>query len=387
MHILQITRSLATTGGIANVASSLARELQRKGAAVENLCWSRAADSEGEAASGSRLPPSFLPRITGAIASTHLRLLLEVPLFTLWSTVAALGARRRGAVLLSHGDTLAADIVVGHSCHWATIGVKHSSGERRWMLYPLHWFILLREALLFRRRRKPFLAAISESVAREYRRYHRFPEERIFLVPNGVDRSRFRPAEEKRAVRRERGLPEDPFLILFAGNEFKRKGLRFAIEGLALCRSAHLPHLLVAGADKPSPYRELARARGVEERVHFLGPVREIEEVQRAADLFLLLSDYEPFGLVAMEALSSGIPVLSTPVGGVKDYLKHELNGLFVERNGEAVARALDRVLEDESLRNRLAANARDSTEAYGWSPIADKYLELCERVLEERRN
>ena len=298
MRILQITRSLATTGGIANVAFNLAGELKRKGAEVENLCWFPAPHSTDESDPVGRPPSSFLARLAASIGNTHLRLLLEVPLFTFWSTAAALGARRRGMVLLSHGDTLAADIVVGHSCHWATIRVKHSSGERRWMLYPLHWFTLLREAFLFRRRRKPLLAAISEAVAEEYQRHHRFPKERIVLVPNGVDRDRFRPAEEKRALRRKRGLPEEPFLILFAGNELKRKGLRFASEGLASCRSPRLPHLLVAGADKPSFYRGLARARGVEERVHFLGSVRGIEEVQRASDLFLLLSDYEPFGLV-----------------------------------------------------------------------------------------
>jgi UDP-glucose:(heptosyl)LPS alpha-1,3-glucosyltransferase len=224
-------------------------------------------------------------------------------------------------------------------------------------------------------------------VGEEYRRYYRFPEDRILFIPNGVDRERYRPVSDRAALRRELGLPERETLLLFVGHEFKRKGLRLILEGMAQCRSATKPVLVVAGGDQPDAYRASARALGIEARVRFLGLRSDAHRLCAASDLFVFLSNYESFGLVGLEALASGLPVITTRVSGMEDYVEDGENGCFTERSAEGFAATLARVLDDPALLERIRAGARPSTESYAWPEIAERYLEAFERILAGTRN
>ena len=383
MRVVQISRSLDPTRGIAYVAHHLAREFSAAGLPVLSLTWFCGAAGAGGGIGECRTSP-WLARLSGLLRNPRLRLAVEVPLFTLWASLTARRLRRRGDLLLSHGDSLIGDVYVAHSCHRAAIAAKRAAGERGWMFYPLHWFVLLREAWNFGRRRRPYLVAVSRGVGREYERHYGVPAERIFCISNGVDRARYRPAEDRAALRRELGLPEDERLLLFVGHEFARKGLRLVIEGLAICRPAARPILLVVGADRPGPYRERARALGVGERVRFLGLRSDLCRLYAACDLFALLSNYEAFGLVGLEALASGLPVVTTRVSGMEDYIRDGENGLLVERGARAFASALERLLDDPGLFARLKANARPSSAPYDWVRIAQQYREAFERILAE---
>lgn len=383
MRVVQITRSLDPTRGISYVAHHLAREFCAAGLPVTSVTWfpgvAGASGRMGECRTAPRLA-----RLSALFRNPRLRLVVEVPLFTLWASLTARRLRRRGDVLLSHGDSLIGDVYVAHSCHRAAVAVKRSAGERGWAFFPLHWFVLLREAWNFGRGRRPYLVAISRGVAQEYERYYGVPAERIFFIPNGVDRARYRPADDRAALRRELGLPERERLLLFVGHEFARKGLRLVIEGLASCRSAAQPVLLVVGADRPGAYRDRARALGVADRVRFLGPRSDLWRLYPACDLFVFLSNYEACPLVGLEALASGLPILTTRVNGMEDFVRDGENGLFVERDAQAFAAALERLLDDDGLFARLQANARPSSEPYDWPRIAQQYREAFERILAE---
>ncbi|MBN1827218.1 MAG: glycosyltransferase family 4 protein [Candidatus Eisenbacteria bacterium] len=379
MRVLQISRSLEPTGGIARVAHHLAREFRRAGVAVENIGW-YPRELPAETDLGARRAPPAIARVAGAARNRRLRVFLEVVLFSLWSGGAARRALREGDIILSHGDSFMGDVFVAHSCHRAAVEAKRAAGERRWMLYPLHWFVLFREALVFRRRR-PHLIAISRGVADEFRRFHRYPDDRIHFIPNGVDRERFRPAADKIALRRELGLPEEKTLLLFVGHEFARKGLSIILEGMAGCAAAEGALLLVAGGDDPSPYVERARALGIAGRVLFLGARSDVHRLYAAADLFVFLSNYESCPLVGLEALASGLPVITTRVSGMEDFIRHGENGFFVERNEAAFTATLGRVIGDADLRARISAAARPSTEPYAWAKIAARTIETMERI------
>jgi len=223
-------------------------------------------------------------------------------------------------------------------------------------------------------------------VADEFRRHHRLPEDRIHFIPNGVDRERFRPAADKAALRRELDLPEEKTLLLFAGHEFARKGLGIILEGMAGCAAAEEAVLLVAGGDDPAPYRERARELGFAERVLFLGAREDIHRLYAAADLFVFLSNYESCPLVGLEALASGLPVITTRVSGMEDYVRDGENGLFTGRNEAEFAAALGRLLGDGDLRARMGDAARASTEGYGWADIAARYIETMKSLGRERR-
>ncbi len=383
MRVVQITRSLDPTRGISYVAHHLARELSAAGLPVTSLTWSPSPAAAQGRMGECRTAPR-LARLSARVSNPRLRLVFEVPVFTLWASLTARRLRRRGDVLLSHGDSLIGDVYVAHSCHRAAVAVKRRAGERGWVFFPLHWFVLLREAWNFGRGRRPYLVAISRGVAQEYAHYYGVPAERILFIPNGVDRARYRPAEDRAALRRELGLPEHERLLLFVGHEFARKGLRFIIEGMASCRSVAQPVLLVVGADRPGAYRDRARALGLGDRVRFLGPRSDLWRLYGACDLFVFLSNYESCPLVGLEALASGLPILTTRVNGMEDFVRDGENGLFVERDGQAFARALERLLDDEVLFAHLQANARPSSEPYDWPRVAQQYREAFERILAE---
>jgi UDP-glucose:(heptosyl)LPS alpha-1,3-glucosyltransferase len=377
-------RSLDPGRGIQYVAYQLAREFRRKGVEVENLTWSLSAAGRDEDVGTVRSAP--LPaRIVASIGNARLRLAVEVPLFTFWSTVVARRRRRAGDVLLSHGDSLAGDFFVAHSCHRAAVEEKRKAGDRRWWFYPLHWFVLFRESLVFGRGNRPRLVAISRGVGEEFRRIYGMPDDRMLLIPNGVDRERFRPAPDRAALRRRLGVPENAFVLLFAGHEFHRKGLRLILEGMAQCPSAAEPILLVAGGDDPRTYRELAKSLGIDGRVHFLGRRSDVHDLYAAANLFVFLSNYESAPLVGLEALAAGLPLITTRVNGMEDFVEPEANGLFTERSAGGFASVLARVMDDPELLERLRAGARPSTEPYAWPRVAERYLEAFERFGDER--
>ncbi|MFH1279790.1 MAG: glycosyltransferase family 4 protein [Candidatus Eisenbacteria bacterium] len=381
MRILQLTRSLSPTGGICHVAYNLAREFRRSGIPVTNATWFPPRGS-GSVDLGD-LHGSRLGALCRLIPAKHVRSLFEIPLFTIWAT--AWAHSHPDDIVIAHGDSMSGDLFVAHSCHRAAIGAKHKAGNRRWLLYPLHWFLLLREWAVFRGASTPYVVAISSWVRDELKRHYGVRDERIFTIPNGVDTDRFRPVTDKAGLRRKLGLREDGLLVLFVSNIFGAKGLECAIRTLTRPSVPDHCDLVVVGGDRAQPYRKLAVALGVSERVRFAGFVDSVEEYFAAADAFLLLSDYEAFGLVGLEALASGVPLISGGVGGIGEYLRDGENGLLVERNPDSVARALGALARDPALRERLSKNARKSAEPFGWNRVAARYLEVCERIHREK--
>jgi UDP-glucose:(heptosyl)LPS alpha-1,3-glucosyltransferase len=179
-------------------------------------------------------------------------------------------SRRGWDVVQSHERTLRQDIYrAGEGCHRAYLDSMDDAGRRR----PL---------------------------------FHR------------VDLERFHPKNrgaERRAARAEAGVAADAWTLLFVGSGFERKGLGTVIEALAL-GSDRASRLLVVGRGATQAFREQAARVGVEGRIVWLGPRRDVERWYAAADVAVLPSRYEPFGNVHLEALASGVPVVASAVAG-----------------------------------------------------------------------
>jgi N-acetyl-alpha-D-glucosaminyl L-malate synthase BshA len=148
----------------------------------------------------------------------------------------------------------------------------------------------------------------------------------------------------------------------------------------------HLPAVLLMVGDGPerSAAEWLVRSHGLEGKVHFLGKRDNIEELLGSADLLLLPSDHESFGLVALEAMASGIPVVASRVGGLPEVVTEGAEGYLVEpRNVEEMARKARHILENETLRLEMGERARATAlTRFSTAKIIPQYESFYQRVL-----
>ncbi len=223
------------------------------------------------------------------------------------------------------------------------------------------------------------VVAISGEVRRELLAIG-VPEAKIRTIPYGVDLQEFRPPAADRsdgaAARRTLGLPEGVPLLLFAGD------IRTARKNLATVLAAlpSLPgvHLAVVGAVGGSPSPAEAERLGLSGRVHFLGFRRDVAAVMRACDLFVFPTRYEPFGLVILEALASGLPVVTSAVAGAAELLTPACGVALADpEDAAALAAALRRLLADPAALNRMRRAARGVAERHRWGSMAGQYLAL----------
>jgi UDP-glucose:(heptosyl)LPS alpha-1,3-glucosyltransferase len=185
-------------------------------------------------------------------------------------------------------------------------------------------------------------------------------------------------AEDARATRAALGLGEQQLVALFVGSEWKRKGLEPANRALA---AAPDWSLVVAGGGDEASYRALADALGAGLRVRFLGDTADVQPLYQMSDAFVLPSSYETFSLVTFEAAASGLPILATPVSGVRELLEDAHNGFVIEREPDLIAERLNRLAADPELRVRLGGAARQSVLAFSWERMADEHDALYGRL------
>ena len=325
------------------------------------------------------LVATWLSRIGTLKRGRYLGRMMVVPLFTLAATW-RLGRRAPGRLVVSHGDTLAGDVCVIHAVNKASVAEKRQTGKRLWMLNPMHAWVGWRDRYMLGGLRFRRLVAVSERVREELVCFYGVPLSRITLIPNGVNVERFRPeAGDRTGVRQEFGIPAAARLLLFAGHEFERKGLSLIIDALAL-----LPadvHLLVAGAGDAAAYQAQADRLGIGGRVAFAGSRPDLPRIYPAGDVFVFPTYYKSFALVCMEAMSSGLPLFATRVGGIEDYLEDGGNGYFIEREPSDIAAKLRPVLDDPARLRSLGAAARRTAERYAWHLIAGQYLDLLRSI------
>lgn len=179
------------------------------------------------------------------------------------------------------------------------------------------------------------ILALSRMVAADYLHYHGVQPEQIRLIYNGVDTERFSPehrAEHREAMRRQLGIEADETLLLFVGHDFQRKGLATAIRATArMVRAGEAVRLVVVGRGRWQRYAYLARRLGIHRQITFVGPIIDPMPCYAAADVCLLPSFYDPWGLTVMEAAASGVPSVTSRFSGVAEIINHGLNGLVMQ--------------------------------------------------------
>lgn len=222
----------------------------------------------------------------------------------------------------------------------------------------------------------------------------------IAVIPPGVDLQRFRPIPKAEA-RRILGFPLERRYVLFVGRIEPLKGLETLMRAVAIL-AQECPTwtrdfaVVVIGGDPDATadaemrrLQQLQEELGITDLVTFLGAKAQetLPYYYNAADVVVMPSDYESFGLVALEAMACGTPVIASDVGGLLYLVRHGETGLRVPRRQPvALARALDQLLRDEGLRQRMGENGRRWAQGFAWSIIADRILALYRETLNAYR-
>lgn len=219
--------------------------------------------------------------------------------------------------------------------------------------------------------------AVSSQV-REELLAHGFREAAVLTIPNGVDTTRFRPAEARAALRECLSLRGRT--VVFVGRLVPEKGLDCLLRAWSSLELAPADVLLLAGDGPERPaLHNLARQLGIAGRVRFLGKADEPERILQASDLFVLPSLTEGMPNSLLEAMATGLPCIATRVGGTPDLIAHGQNGVLVPPGDpKAVAEAMAHLLEYPREAAGLGLEARRTVEAaYSIDRIVDRYAAL----------
>jgi glycosyltransferase involved in cell wall biosynthesis len=235
-------------------------------------------------------------------------------------------------------------------------------------------------------RRADAVIAVSEATRRDALRFYRLDPAKIHVIPEGVD-PRFTPdpdPERVATVRDRYELPER--FVLYVGTIEPRKNLTTLLEAYAeLLRRRPEVGLVIAGGKGwlYEPFFERLRALGLERRVTLTGhvPDEDVPALMSAADVFAFPSEFEGFGLPPLEAMACGVPVVSSDAASLPEVVG-DAGVLVPPHDVGAWVSALDRLLDDASLRDRLRAEGIARARTFTWDAAAAKTIEVYRSVL-----
>lgn len=245
-----------------------------------------------------------------------------------------------------------------------------------------HHDLLQLEESLFEKQKAGRVIAASQMVVNEITDLYRYPPDKIDVVRNGipVDKFRFDPRLREKS-RAELKLKPDQIALLFAGSGWERKGLLFAIEAMTLCKNPKM-RLLVAGRGEASRYKTTRLRFWREDPVQFLGEVPDLTPVYAAADIFILPTIYDPFSNACLEALASGLPVITTRSNGFSEILEDGMQGSIVDNPANLIAlRDAIRFWSDPARREAVRSVNIERASQFDISKNVAQTLEILKRV------
>jgi UDP-glucose:(heptosyl)LPS alpha-1,3-glucosyltransferase len=219
---------------------------------------------------------------------------------------------------------------------------------------------------------------------------YKINEEKIQTVYSGVDSQTFHPKNKKYSaeIRAKHNIAADDTMLLFVGAPFVRKGLNFMIKAIPKIKqkNKNIKLLVIEGKnDNPTPYKSLAARLGVGNNVIFAPRSSEIYKYFGAADVFVLPTLYEPFGLVILEAMACGLPVVVSQIAGAAELITPGKDGILLENpeNPDEIADKVNSVISSNNAMKQIGKQARATAEKYTWQRTAEDMLEVFEKSLE----
>lgn len=227
-------------------------------------------------------------------------------------------------------------------------------------------------------RKATTVVAVSEQVRQELLAMG-VASEAIRVILNGIDLQEFHSGEGNRAAF---GLPEQVPFALFVGDiRTPRKNLETVLRALVQVPTLHLA---VVGGTEGSPYLKLAAKLHLSQRVHFLGQRQDVPDIMRSADMFVFPSRYETFGLVVLEAMASGLPVITASTTGAAQLITADCGVVLADpEDTAALIDSLKLLVVDRTRRQQMGVSARTIAENHSWSNTARQYIDLFEELVQ----
>ena len=227
----------------------------------------------------------------------------------------------------------------------------------------------------------------SNSMRWEVQNHFNLPSDKIDVIPNAIDIKKYQRNVDRQAVRRKYGIGSNDRLVLFIGRLVPHKGVEYLIQAIPFILKEHPEaKFIIVGEGWSRSYLEnLATSIGCRDKIQFRGflPDPELIELTMSADVLVVPSFYEPFGIVALEGMAAGVPVVASNAGGLAEIIEHDRTGVLVyPRDPKSIAWGVCRILSDPKYSNNLVQNAKKKiAETYSWDVIAKRTLKTYEEA------
>lgn len=364
LKVAVLVKSFITTGGSERYAVEITRRLRGRGHDIH--LFARRCDEK------------YIKGISFYKVPSRRTFSSVVDSFYFAKKVARMLEGKEFDVIHSHERGWRQDVLTVHTSTYKSGLYKYSLIRRLDQTYLSYrsWLYLWMER---RQMRTPHLVAVSEVISQDIARYYNRTED-VVVIPPGVDTEFFHPsftAENREQVREEENISSDDMVVLFVGAEFRRKGLDRLIPAIG----PGMRLLVVGRGERMDHYRDLAVKCGAANKVHFVGHVEDVRRYYAAADVFVLPSLFEGFGMTVLEAMAFGLPVVSSRNTGAAGLIENGRNG-FVFHDQDEVPGILQNLI-DVDLRKRIGHEARKTAEEYTWDKETARYEEIYYRIAE----
>jgi len=226
--------------------------------------------------------------------------------------------------------------------------------------------------------------ALTPEVKTDLRQYYGVPEDDVVVIPNGYSPEEFNPerrGERRNSMRAKLGLAPGHVALLFVANELERKGYRTILAAMRELRCPEL-RLIVVGRSDVRSVKKMAAEFGLDDQVLACGATCDVASFHAAGDIFVLPTQYEAFCLAILEALGSGLPVITSKVPGAENAIQPGLNGYLIEDplSGPQLAKMIRKVL-DKDKRSALSEQAPETVVHFQWPSVLNRYEEVLKNA------
>jgi glycosyltransferase involved in cell wall biosynthesis len=226
----------------------------------------------------------------------------------------------------------------------------------------------------------------SNSMRTELNDHFNIPKEKVTVIPNAIDPYVYDKYIDTKKIKNNYGIEDKSKLVLFVGRLVPQKGVEYLIDAVPLVTNRSVYFYIIGDGWSRSILEKLALSKKQGDRIRFLGFIPDTERIEltKSADVLVVPSIYEPFGIVALEGMAAGVPVIASNIGGLSEIIEHDKTGVLVySKNPESIAWGINKVLYNNEYSRSIIQNAKKKViEVYSWKAIAKKTIELYQESI-----